>query len=63
MKKLYFLLLAAIISSPAFAHEGHGIDAGSVWHFFSAPHVLLPIGIVLLIAGLRFIINAYRNQR
>jgi hypothetical protein len=44
-----FLLMTA--SLQAFAHEGHGVDAGAVYHYLTGPHLLLLLGAGLCVAG------------
>lgn len=63
MKKRFLGLLLAISSTQAVAHDGHGVDANAVMHYFSAPHLLLPIGIGLCAAGLGFVVYKYLRQR
>lgn len=62
MNKWNFLALAAI-SSPAFAHEGHGVDVNSILHYLSAPHIALPLGMLVLACGATFIAKKLNRKR
>lgn len=61
MNKWIFTALA-VASSPAFAHEGHGVDVNSVLHYLSAPHIALPLGLVVVGAAAAFFISRKRER-
>lgn len=63
MKKLYFALLAVVSTTQVFAHEGHGVDASSVFHLLSAPHVFVPVALGLSVVAIGCLILRFRRQR
>ena len=48
MIKRFTALTTLALSTPVFAHEGHGADPHSVFHFFTAPHIALPMGLAVV---------------
>jgi len=48
------ILVATIVSSPSWAHPGHGVAGGdwSIRHYLTEPlHLAAALGLVLLVAG------------
>ncbi len=61
MKNIIPGILLAGASLPALAHEGHGVDAGSLFHFFSSPHLLVPLSLGICVAAALYLgIKHYR---
>ena len=63
MKKL--LLTAALLSTCqlAFAHEGHDTGFGSLFHYFSAPHLLGTIAVGVVLSSALYYAVQRRNRR
>ena len=62
MKKSYFAILTVVSTTQIFAHEGHGVDASSVFHLLSAPHVLVPAALSLSVVTVSYLIFKSRRQ-
>jgi hydrogenase/urease accessory protein HupE len=59
------LLIAGLLSSPSWAHPGHGVGGGdwSVVHYMTEPdHLVAALGLALLVAG-PFAWRAIRARR
>ena len=52
--QLCSFLIAGLVSSPSWAHPGHGVGGGdwSVRHYMTEPgHLIAALGLALLVAG------------
>jgi len=62
MQRATLGLLLLSLNLPALAHEGHGVDAGSVLHYLSGAHLLLPVGIGLAVAACYAGVRYFRRR-
>jgi hydrogenase/urease accessory protein HupE len=61
----FSLLIAGLLSSPSWAHPGHGVGGGdwTVVHYMTEPdHLVAALGLALLVAG-PFACRAIRARR
>ena len=50
IQRLVTALVGLTSSTAAMAHEGHGFDANALLHYFSPEHMILPLGVVVIVA-------------
>ena len=63
MKRVIPGLLLSSSSLQALAHEGHGVDVGSVMHYVSGPHLFLLVCFGLCVAGACYFTLKDRGER
>lgn len=63
MERVSLSVILSTASIPGFAHEGHGVDGGALFHYLSGAHLFLPLTIALCTAAATYFALRYLRDR